>query len=209
MMAMAIPYEESGRREQKGRTRAALVAATRQLLADGVTPTVEQVATSAGISRTTAYRYFANQRDLLIAAYPEISQRSLLSDPPPPGLEERFDATMRAFIDITLGWEAQLRTALRLSLETSSDKPALRQGRAIGWIEEALAPLRGTHPSVDIHQLAVAIRSATGIEAFVWLTDVAGLTRRSAADLMLWSARTMLAAARTNQPPPKARRSRG
>jgi hypothetical protein len=30
----------------------------------------------------------------------------------------------------------------------------------------------------------MAIRSATGIEAFVWLTDVAHLSRRDATDLM-------------------------
>ena len=38
-------------------------------------------------------------------------------------------------------WEPQLRTALRLSLEPApADPPMLRQGRAIGWIEDALTP---------------------------------------------------------------------
>ncbi len=44
----------------------------------------------------------------------------------------------------------------------------------------------------EIHRLALAIRSATGIEAFVWLTDVAGLSREEAADLMRWTARAIL-----------------
>ena len=30
----------------------------------------------------------------------------------------------------------------------------------------------------EVHRLTLAIRSATGIEAFVWLTDVAGLSLR-------------------------------
>lgn len=63
--------QEDGRTHQKAHTRAAMVAATRALLAEGVTPTVEQAAERAAISRTTAYRYFANQRALLIASYPE------------------------------------------------------------------------------------------------------------------------------------------
>lgn len=78
MMVMAVPYESTGRSNQKARTRTALVAAARELLAGGATPTVEDAATHGGISRTTAYRYFPNQRALLLAAHPEVQQRSLL-----------------------------------------------------------------------------------------------------------------------------------
>src|SRR5207249_5922274 len=70
-----------------------------------------------------------------------------------------------------------------------------RQGRAIKWFEEALAPLQPDVPAADIHRLAIAIRSATGVEALVWLTDVAGLSRDDATDLMRWSAQAMLTAA--------------
>ena len=47
----------------------------------------------------------------------------------------------------------------------------------------------------EIHRLALAIRSATGIEALAWLTDVAGLSRDDATDLMRWSARALLQSA--------------
>jgi hypothetical protein len=47
----------------------------------------------------------------------------------------------------------------------------------------------------ELHRLAIAIRSATGIEALVWLTDVAGLARDDASELMRWSARALLDAA--------------
>ena len=65
---------------------------------------------------------------------------------------------------------------LRLSLEAGPAERAalpLRQGRAIRWIEEALEPLRDRLSDAEVHGLALAIRSATGIEALVWLTDVA------------------------------------
>ena len=51
-------------------------------------------------------------------------------------------------------------------------------------------------PVEDLHRLALAIRSATGIEALAWLTDVGGLSRGDAVELMRWSARAMLDAAR-------------
>ena len=68
----------------------------------------------------------------------------------------------------------------------------LRQGRVIKWLEEALAPLQPQLPRSEVHRLAIAIRSATGIEALSWLTDVAGLSREDAIALMRWSARAML-----------------
>jgi AcrR family transcriptional regulator len=196
MMRMPVPYEATGRREQKARTRSALVSATRRLLADGTTPTVEQAAAAARISRTTAYRYFPSQRALLLAAHPEIEQRTLLpADAPADDVPARLDLVMRAFAGVTLDWEPQLRTSLRLSLEPGAEQPVLRQGRAIDWIEDALSPLRVTHPAMDVHRLAVAIRAATGIESLVWLTDIAGLSRDEAVALMRWSARAMLEAA--------------
>jgi hypothetical protein len=82
-----------------------------------------------------------------------------------------------------------------MSLEDGAELPPLRQGRAIGWIEDALSPLRDTAHDVDLHRLAVAVRAATGIEALVWLTDVAGLPRDEAAATMRWSAHAQLAAA--------------
>src|SRR6266568_995161 len=144
-MGMSMPYELRGRTQQKARTREALVNATSTLLAEGVTPTVEQAAAAAGISRTTAYRYFPNQRTLLVAAHPEIEKRSLLPDDAPADPEMR---------------------------------------------------------------LAVAIRAATGIEALVWLTDVAGLSRREAAALMRWSARALLRCGLIEGPPSRSWRAR-
>jgi hypothetical protein len=85
---------------------------------------------------------------------------------------------------------------LRLSLEPGPrDELLLRQGRAIGWIEEALAPLQRRLPPSALRRLVLAIRSACGIEALVWLTDVAGLSRQQASELMRWSALALLRAA--------------
>ena len=194
MMAMPVPYEATGRRDQKARTREALVAATRRLLADGVNPTVEQAAAEARISRTTAYRYFPSQRALLLAAHPEISQRSLLpADAPADDVAARLDQVLVAFARVNLDWEPQLRTSLRLSLEPGAEQPVLRQGRAIDWIEDALAPLRVSHPGVDVRRLAIAIRATTGIESLIWLTDIAGLSRADAVALMRDSAQALLA----------------
>jgi AcrR family transcriptional regulator len=189
-----MPYELEGRTQQKQRTRAALVSAARDLIAQGLSPTVEDAATAASISRTTAYRYFSSQRALLAAAHPETATTSMLPREPPSDPEARLDLVVRAFTQMIVETEPQQRTMLRLSLEADDDERAalpLRQGRAIGWIEEALEPMRDHFDDKQVHRLALAIRSATGIEALAWLTDVAGLSRRDAVGLMRWSARAL------------------
>jgi len=198
MTAVSIAYELNGRVAQKRRTRDALVAAARELVAAGEAPTVETAAEAASISRTTAYRYFPNQRALLAAAHPETAVDSLLPEDAPDDVATRLDLVVDAFARVIVETEAQQRTMLRLSLEADPVERAqlpLRQGRAIRWIEEALAPLQPEMSAVEVHRLALAIRSATGIEALVWLTDIAGLARHEATDLMRWSGRAMLQAA--------------
>jgi AcrR family transcriptional regulator len=195
MMGMSIPYELTGRRHQKARTRAALLDATRALLAEGVNPTVEQAADRAAISRTTAYRYFANRRALLLAVYPEIASRSLLDQDAPADPAARLELVLERFTRHVLEHESALRAQLRLSLEpgpTESDRLPFRKGRAIGWIEDALAPLRERMTAPELRRLVLAIRATTGIEALVWLTDVAGLSRAEASELMRSSARALL-----------------
>ena len=199
MKAMTTPYEATGRTEQKSRTRQALVDATRELLSGGATPRVEDAAERAGISRTTAYRYFPNQRALLLAAQPQLQPETLIGDAPADP-RARLDAFMVAFTRYNLQWEPQLRAALRLSLDSGAERPLLRRGRAIGWIEDALAPLGASRPDIDLRQLAVAIRSATGIESLVWLRDIAGQSRAEAAETLRRTARARLENAQRDAP---------
>jgi AcrR family transcriptional regulator len=182
------------------RTQAALVSATRDLLARGVAPTVEQAAEAAEVSRTTAYRYFPNQTALLVAAYPDLAATSLLGPEPPDDVLARLDEVMDRFIGLVLESEPQQRATLRLALSGTGELP-LRQGRAIPWILEALEPLRDRFREPELHRLALAIRSATGIEALVWLRDVGGLSVDEAGEVMRWSARSMLLAAIDSGPP--------
>ena len=186
-----------GRTQQKTRTRNALVAAAQRLVGEGRSPTVEDAAEVAGISRTTAYRYFRNQAELLAAAHPELVETSLLPPEPPAGAEERLELVVREITRLVAERESHYRTLLRLSLDpaTPPESLVLRQGRAIAWIEDALAPLKPRLSRAEIRRLTLSIRSAVGIEALVWLVDVAGLSRAEALKTMRWSARTLLCGA--------------
>jgi AcrR family transcriptional regulator len=187
---------ESGRTNQKLRTRNALLAAARALIVKGESPTVEDAAEAAAISRTTAYRYFKNQAELLAAAYPEI-HLPLLPAKAPKDADARLDLLVKEMTRRLIANEAHHRTMLRLSLEEGRDTRTLvlRQGRAIGWIEEALEPAREKLGKASFRRLVLAIRASIGVEALVWLTDIARLSRDEAAKNMHWSARALLRSA--------------
>jgi hypothetical protein len=131
----------------------------------------------------------------------------MLPSDPPEDAAARLDAVVRNFTAMILDTEAQQRTMLRLSLEMdTAERTALplRQGRAIDWIGEALAVLLGQLSEEELHQLVLAVRATIGIEALVWLIDIAGLSRDQAVELMRWSAQALLQHALTGRPPPPA-----
>ena len=194
---MDVPYQQTGRVRQKARTLEALIAAARSLLASGVTPTVAEAAETALVSRTTAYRYFPTQQALLLAAYPEIGKDSVLGDDPPDDVETRFEIVFAEMARQVTENETPLRAMLKLSLDgpPEHDQPLLRRGRRRAWVADALSPLREKMNDDHFDRLVLAITAATGIEVFVWLTDIARLTPDDALDVMRFSAQTLLGTA--------------
>jgi AcrR family transcriptional regulator len=195
-MDMDVPYLYTGRTNQKARTRDALIAAARQLLAKGVTPTVETAATEASVGRTTAYRYFPNSRALLAATYPQIEERSLLGPDPPEDPLARLEIMAESFTRQILEHEPELRAQLRLEGDgAGGESLPFRRGRRIRWIEDAFSPLEGRMPERELRRLVLGIGATLGIEVLVWLTDTGGLSREEAAEVMRSNARTLLRSA--------------
>ena len=195
---MDVPYLHTGRTSQKARTRDALIAAARQLLARGASPTVEAAATEASVGRTTAYRYFPNSRALLAATFPELEMDSLLGADPPEDPLARLEIVAESMTQRIIEHEPEYRAQLRLALEgepAGSESLPLRRGRRIAWVEDALSPLEGRMPQPELRRLIYGISATIGIEAFVWLTDMGGLSGEEAAEVMRSNARTLLRSA--------------
>jgi AcrR family transcriptional regulator len=106
---MDVPYLKTGRTNQKARTRDALIAAARQLLAEGRTPTLEEAAAEAYVGRTTAYRYFPNSRSLLAATFPEIEMDSLLGADPPEDPLARLEIVAESLTRRIVEYEPEYR----------------------------------------------------------------------------------------------------
>jgi AcrR family transcriptional regulator len=198
---MDVPYLKTGRTNQKARTREALITAARQLLARGITPTIEAAAAEAAVGRTTAYRYFKNSRALLAATFPDVELRSLLGEDPPEDPMARLEIVAEHLTRRIVELEPEYRAQLRLALEgepAGGESLPLRVGRRIEWLKDALDPLRGRMPEPEFRRLLYGIGATLGIEAFVWLTDMAGMSEEEAAEIMRSNARTLLRSSISN-----------
>jgi AcrR family transcriptional regulator len=189
---------------QKARTRAAIVDAAVELIAQGDAATVEAAAARAGVGRGTAYRYFVNQRALLAAAHPRATATTMLPPDAPTDAVERLRIVIQEITRMTSTTEPALRTMLRLSLDddiASRDLP-LRVGRRLIWVDEALESLAGSVQPDLLQALTIAVAATCGIEVYVWLKDIAGLSAEEAAGLQRWIAEILVLGGLDDQAPP-------
>jgi AcrR family transcriptional regulator len=184
-----------GRERQKNRTRRALVAAAAELVREGASPTVAEVAEAAEISRATAYRYFPTQEMLLA----EVALWGLI-DPILPDADgnalaapEAVARLVRRVGEWSYDNEAALRNLLRISLDPSSG--VSRPGHRVGWITDVLAPVRDRLDDDAYGKLAASLALLIGIDPVVVMTDIAQVSREQALDALEWSARALVAAA--------------
>jgi AcrR family transcriptional regulator len=194
---------ERGRERQRRRTRKAIVEAAMQLIEDGRTPSVSEIAERADVSRRTVYMYFPSLEQLLLdatlgaltgSAMAQAFEPEALADDVPG----RVDALVRALNEMTNQTMPLGRSLIRLTVDAApgGDSPTPRRGyRRVEWIEEALAPLRGRVDQKSFERLVSALALVTGWEAFIVLRDVRGLDHADEEDVTRWAARALVDAA--------------
>jgi AcrR family transcriptional regulator len=196
--------EPSGRPNQKTRTRKDLLQAAARLIRQGQTPTLEEVAEAALVSRATAYRYFPSIEALLVEAAVDVAV-------PEPGEFFRDDASQdpvnrlqrveTALYDMILANEPLLRSMLAHTIQrdTQADdggKLPKRQDRRTPLIEAALEPARDQFKPAELRVLTKALALIMGPEATVVVKDVLQLDDRDARKVKRWAIRALVDAAR-------------
>ncbi|MFG1461996.1 TetR family transcriptional regulator [Xanthobacter sp. DSM 24535] len=188
--------QPSGERvAQKQRTRAALLAAARRLLAEGRSPTVGEAADAAAISRATAYRYFSTpealaQEALLDAIAAEME--GVMLDPSLTALPaaRQAEEVVASVLAMVLRHEALFRSYLALA---APGEGASRGGRRVRWLSDALAGIAAAMPALAFARLVNALSLLAGIETVVVLKDVCGLDDAQITDTARWMARLLVA----------------
>ncbi|WP_018335156.1 TetR/AcrR family transcriptional regulator [Actinomycetospora chiangmaiensis] len=190
------------REAQRRRTRRAIVDATAGLLAadPAHTPAVAEIAAAAEVSRRTVYLHFPTLDQLLLdAVLGSLSGDvdAALEGAPADDVRARLIALVDAVVatmDTSLGLGRRL-VALTAGWSPHEDGAPRRGYRRVGWIEAALAPLRGVLDAGAFEDLVSALAVVIGWEAVVVLTDVRGLTVAQAGEVCRRAALALLDAA--------------
>ena len=197
--------EAIGRPNQKARTRKDLLQAAARLAKLGRTPTLEEIAEAALVSRATAYRYFPNVETLLIEAAVDIAMpepEALFRDDGSIDPVARLQRVETALHDMMHENEPLLRAMLASAIQrdmqadVSGGLPK-RQNRRTPLIEAAIAPARDQFRPKARTLLQNALALIIGPEAMIVAKDVLQLDDAEARKMQRWAIRALVEAAKT------------
>lgn len=185
---------------QELRTRKDLLLAASRLMKQGRTPTMDEVAAEALVSRATAYRHFPKIEALLVEAPLDAAvadPRTLFADDPSDDVEERVDRAEASLHEMIYQNETQLRILLANSIrrDLTDDSIPARQNRRLPLIEAALAPARARLPEADYERLCAALALVFGAESMIVFRDVLGVDPDTARTVKSWAVRALVRAA--------------
>jgi AcrR family transcriptional regulator len=195
---------DTGRPNQRSRTRKDLLRAAAQLMKQGRTPSLEEVAAEALVSRATAYRYFPSVEALLVEASFDLSVPDAggLFDgdtsTDPVARLQRVDTVLH---DMILANEAPLRMMLVHTLQRGlrgegDDGLPRRQNRRAPLIDAALKPAAKQFRPAALDTLRKALALVIGTEAMVVFKDVLQLDDAEARKVKRWAIRALVEAAK-------------
>lgn len=191
----------SGRRNQKLRTRNALIEAAAALVREGKPLTIPAAAEAAQVSTATAYRYFSSPQELLLETQTSARYVEVLSDlPDDPAI--RLDTIVTRLMDLQLGDEALWRALLRATQDRwfeHSEVPTRGMTR-LDLTQLALAPLEPHLPAPLYRRLTMALMLVYGMEAMVSARDACALDPEESKEVMRWAAQSLLHAALQEAP---------
>jgi AcrR family transcriptional regulator len=216
----------SGRTNQRARTRAALVDAAVTLLRDGRPPSMPEAAARALVSVATAYRYFRTAEELWDDAAVFSATVIIDSDELEAAIEAAGD-DVEARVEVVIrriGWgfienEVLIRQVMRTSLDrwfaqqgTGAEARPVRPGQRNKWNALALQPLRDKLEDYQVDSLVEALGFVVGAEAVITLLDALQLSPEAAKERQLttalWILRGGLAEiAAQEKPKPKAKKN--
>jgi AcrR family transcriptional regulator len=202
---------ETGRVNQKLRTRQALVDAARQLLAAGASPTLAEVAEHALVSKTTAYRYFASADALITEVFfdrdfPTVEGvLSAAGDDPTTRVLAVEEAVNDALLAHERAMRVIVRNAIDVTLDATADGPP-RVGRRQKLIAAALDPIASDLDPEVLPRLRAALALVIGPEAIISARDVCGLSPQETRTVTRWATEALLARALAPADGPSAAR---
>ena len=196
---------DTGRANQKMRTRVAIIEACREIMRSGAPVTMPEVARSALVSEATAYRYFPDLTSLLNAALesmwpsPAEALRPVAHSSDPV---ERVAFACEFLLRRVQAFQGGVRAMISATI-TRPELASARPGIRFGLIDEALAPLGDTLDAAGLARLAqlkADLAAVISSEALFSLTDLVGLSADDAIASLVRTATAVVEAALASGP---------
>lgn len=197
---MATAQTDTGRSNQKKRTRTAIVEAARGLIGSGGEVTMPEVARAALVSEATAYRYFPDLPSLigeaLAGVWPDpIDALAPVADSRDP--VERIAFACEFLLRGILARQGGVRAMMSATI-VRPDTANMRPGIRFGLIDHALSPFAATLGTTDpdaLTQLKRSLAVVMGADALFTLTDLLNLSPDEAVASAVRTATTLTEAA--------------
>ncbi|NNC49910.1 MAG: TetR/AcrR family transcriptional regulator [Flaviramulus sp.] len=194
-------YIDSGRKNQKHKTRSKILLVAQRLLAKGIGLTLEDIAKEADLSRATIYRYYSNVDVLAAEAVIDIHTKSpedVFNEVKDLNLKEVLMAIQAYFNDLAFTNEAAFRKYLSIAIV--SDQATNKRGaRRIKTMELALANKKTPIDNSEIEKLKNIATVLMGIEALIVSKDVCGLNEQQSKETLKWGLEMLLKGVLNNQ----------
>ncbi|WP_156124210.1 TetR/AcrR family transcriptional regulator [Achromobacter sp. RTa] len=191
--------------------RKTLLDAAQRLMAQGITPSVAELAEHAQVSRATAYRYFPSQSALIAAVVDESLGPILAWDSSAPDASARVDELLRFAYPRLESHEAPLRAAIMVSLQQHAEasagkagaEPRLVRGHRVDILRRAIAPLAADLAPAQLDRVAQALSLVYGTEVFLVLKDIWKLELPELTEVARWTANAIIKQALAEAAPGK------
>lgn len=186
----------------RARTHQVLLDTAMRLAQSGRPMTVAEVASAAGVSRATAYRYFPSRSQLVNTIIGTALQpvRSFVTSKADG--KERVEELFNEMFPLFREFEPHMRAALQLALEHWAlaragqlDEEPFRRGHRTAILMRAAEPLRARLGDEGFDRLIKALSLLFGIEPYVVLKDMWGATNREVDAITRWMASAIVDAA--------------
>jgi AcrR family transcriptional regulator len=164
--------------------------------------TVAEVASAAGVSRATAYRYFPSRSQLVNTIIGTALQpvRQFVSSKTDG--KERIEELFGEMFPLFREFEPHMRAAMQLALEHWAleragqlDEEPFRRGHRTAILTRAAEPLRDRLGPEGFDRLIKALSLLFGIEPYIVLKDMWAASNREVDEITRWMARTIVDAA--------------
>ncbi len=187
-------YLHTGRKKQKLKTQQRILVSAQRFLNEGQDFTLEDVATQAGLSRATIYRYYSNVEVLSLEAGLDLnvqSPESILRQLDGQSIQDMILSIQDYYNRFTLDNEAAFRKFL--SVVISADEMEGRRGaRRIRALKLAFEEIQVDLKPSDINKLTHVATLLMGIEAIIVTKDVCRLSDEDSLQSLKWGLTMML-----------------